>query len=295
MSAALDEQAIIAEILAPLATAPGAFGLTDDAAIVACPPGCELVVSQDTLAADVHFHQNDPAELIARKALRVNLSDLAAKAADPVAYFLSLALAPGQSLEWVRGFAAGLAADQQEFGMTLHGGDTVAAPGGPVITITVIGSCPQGAMMRRAGARPGDLLYVSGTIGDAALGLLQLQGGEADGPLARRYLLQQPRLGLIAPLRAHASAAMDISDGLAIDLGRMMRVSGCSAEVDCQSVPISAQARSFIGASDDLLDRALTGGDDYEILCAISPDQQHGFENACRSAGIAVTCIGRVE
>ena len=294
MGALLDEKTIIADILAPLAIAPGAFGLSDDAAVVACPEGDELVVSLDTLAAGVHFFEDDPADLIARKALRVNLSDLAAKGAAPLAYFLSLGLAPEQNLGWVRAFAAGLASDQNEFGLSLYGGDTVAAPGGPVITITIIGSCPQGAMVARSGAQAGDHLYVSGTIGDGALGLLQVREGKRDGPLARRYLVPQPRLAMAKILREHASAAMDISDGLAIDLGRMMKVSACSARIECDAVPLSEAARAFIGSDRKLFDLALSGGDDYEIACAIRPDRATAFENACARAGVQVTRIGQV-
>ncbi|MHA1524645.1 MAG: thiamine-phosphate kinase [Alphaproteobacteria bacterium] len=294
MAEPLNEKTIIAEILAPLATAPGALGLADDAALVRCPAGHELVISQDTLIAGVHFHDTDPADLIAAKALRVNLSDLAAKGAAPLAYFLSLGLAPNQTLDWVRDFAAGLAGDQREFGLTLYGGDTVSAPGGPMITITVIGTCPQGAMVPRSGANSGDHLYVSGTIGDSALGLLEVQRGATGGPLAQRYLVPQPRLGLAIALRDNASAAMDISDGLVVDLGRMMQASRCSAQVECEAVPLSPAARALIGTTPELFDRALTGGDDYEIVCAVAPRQVKAFEAASRQAGIMVTKIGQV-
>src|ERR1051325_6240577 len=209
------EFALIAQLFAPLAIAPGAFGLTDDAALVTPPPGCDLVVTADALVEGVHFLTDDPPDSIAKKALRVNLSDLAAKGAAPMGYLLVLSLPSRVDMTWLRPFAAGLAEDQQSFGPSLLGGDTTSTPGPLTIAITAFGQVPTGSMIRRAGAKAGDLVFVSGTIGDGGAGLACLKGecaslgSDEREYLIRRYRLPEPRLKLGQALRGVASAALD--------------------------------------------------------------------------------------
>ena len=297
------EQQLIRDIFAPLtAQEPGAFGLRDDAAMLT--PGADdgLVVTADMLVAGGHFLPDDPPDLIARKALRVNLSDLAAKGADPRGYLVSLALTGETGREWVQGFADGLAHDQGIYGCHLLGGDTVRTPGPLTVSVTAIGNLPDGRMIQRAGAMPGDLIYVSGTIGDGALGLAVHNGdavpgglncGELDD-LRQRYLLPQPRVVLAAAVREHASAAMDVSDGLAGDLTLLCDVSGVSAEVAVGQVPLSLAAAKACGADPQWLERALTGGDDYELLICVSPFGRDPFERSAGDAGVAVGKIGYI-
>jgi len=301
------EQQLIREILAPLCVdADGAFGLRDDAAELHPSPGRTLVVTADALVAGVHFFEDDPPDLIARKALRVNLSDLAAKGADPWAYFVTLALGTAQDEAWLRDFAGGLGQDQEAFGCMLHGGDTVRTPGALTISVTAIGRLSGRSMVRREGAQPGDLVYVSGTIGDAVLGL-DLRAAGDDAPrwaaaldrsghreLAERYLLPRPRGGLAHALRSHASAAIDVSDGVAGDLALLCTASGTAVDIRVSALPLSAPAKAALQADTALWQRVLSGGDDYEILCAVAPDAAADFEAAARAGGVPVTCIGRM-
>ncbi len=303
-SGAGGEGAFIDRFFRPLAEAyPGALGLRDDAAIVEPPPGTDLVVTTDALIAEVHFLADDDPADIAFKALAVNVSDLAAKAAEPIAYSLALALVRGTSDDWLTRFVVGLADAQKAFGIAMSGGDTTASPSGPLmISITAFGSVPHGAMVRRGGARPGDGLYVTGTIGDAALGLGLRRGTpESAGwplddagrrQLLARFLRPQPRLALRAALLAHAAAAMDISDGLAIDCGRMCAASGVSARIEASRVPLSPPARQVLAAEPRLIETVLSGGDDYEILAAIRSGEEAAFEREAEIAGLQVTRIG---
>jgi thiamine-monophosphate kinase len=261
------EFALIAQHFAPLA-GPGALGLTDDAAVFAPPAGRELVVAADAMVAGVHFLPEDPPETIGRKLLRTNLSDLAAMGAVPLGYLMTTAFPRGTGEAWVAAFAAGLALDQAEFGLTLLGGDTVSIPGPMTLSLTILGHVAPGTALRRNGARPGDALWVSGTIGDGALGLRVLQGAlPPDAALAARYRLPQPRLGLGQALVGVASACMDVSDGLVQDLGHICRASGCGAVLHAAQVPLSPGAAAHPG----LLALCLTGGDDYELLFAAPP------------------------
>jgi thiamine-monophosphate kinase len=292
---------LIARYFAPLATDPAALGLADDAARLRVGARDELVITTDLIAAGVHFFADDPPESIARKALRVNLSDLAAKGAEPLGYLLALALPAEWTEAWIRKFARGLEADQATYGISLIGGDTSRAANGVTVAITAIGRLPRGTMVHRAGARPGDLLYVTGTIGDAALGLA-IRLGEIDRhslgrfahPLLDRYLHPQPRLAIAAAIRRHASAALDVSDGLVGDFGHICDVSRVGGVIEAARVPLSPAAARLVAADASALERALTGGDDYEILAAIAPRQAVAFERAARRAGVDVTRIGHV-
>jgi len=297
--ASLGEFGRIARFFAPLAAgAPGALGLTDDAALIDCPPGERLVVTVDAMVEGVHFLSSDPPDLIARKLVRVNLSDLAAMAARPVGYFLTTALPKSHGDDWLAGFAAGLALDQAEFGITLLGGDSVSTPGPVTLTLTAFGRVAVGAEVRRGGARPGDLVFVSGTIGDGALGL-DAARGQLDGVLvaedvaflADRYRLPRPRVSLGPLLSGLASAMMDVSDGLAGDLGHICTVSGVAGVIEAARVPLSSAAALL----PDRLATVLTGGDDYELLFTAAPDRQAEILEASEAAGVPVTVIGRIE
>ena len=298
----LAEDELIARHFAPLATHPGALGLRDDAAVFKPPTGYELVITADAIVAGTHFFPDDPPETIARKALRVNLSDLAAKGAEPAGFVLALGL-PYSRPQWLEAFAAALGADADAYACPLLGGDTVKTTGPLFVSITAFGTLPRGTMVQRSGAKAGDVIMVSGTIGDAALGL-HLQRGTAPAEwkpdrkasdyLVSRYWVPQPRTALAPAVRGHASAAMDVSDGLAGDLAKLCRVSGVAAEVEVANFPLSAAGQSALRDAPALLQTILGGGDDYEILCTVSPDKADAFRAAVASAKVAVTAIGRI-
>jgi thiamine-monophosphate kinase len=280
---------LIARHFRPLA-GPGALNLQDDAAVMQPPPGRELLLTADAMIGGVHFLPDDPPGLVARKLLRVNLSDLAAKGAQPIGYLLTLAAPRDTPDAWFAAFAAGLQADQQEFGVSLFGGDTTSTPGPVSLSLTILGSVPKGAAVLRSGAAPGDSVWVTGTIGDGALGLAAAQGRLSDptGFLLNRYRLPAPRMGL--HIAGIASAAMDVSDGLVQDLGHLCRASGVGAEIDAALLPLSQPARE---AGPEWLPACLTGGDDYELLIAVRPDREQALKQAGESAGIALSRIGQ--
>jgi len=294
------EDRLIAHYFGPVAAHPGALGLSDDAAFIAAPPDCDLVLKTDAVVAGIHFFPDDAARTVAAKALRVNLSDLAAKGATPLGFLLSLALPSGVGDAWLSDFAEGLRGDAVLFNCPLFGGDTVRTTGPVVISVAMFGSVPRGAMVRRAGAAAGDLVFVTGSIGDAALGLALRQGADwgldpaQRQHLMSRYLLPQPRNALADAVRRYASAAMDVSDGLAGDLAKLCRVSQVSADIDVSRVPLSAAAQAAIAADPAMRETALTGGDDFEILCTVPPAKAGDFRAAARAAGVAVTEIGTI-
>jgi thiamine-monophosphate kinase len=281
-----------------LACSEGALALSDDAALIAPKAGEDLVVTCDAVAEGVHFFADDPPEAIAQKALRVNLSDLAAKGATPLGYLMALALPSDWTESWVERFAAGLADDDDRYGVTLLGGDTIRAAGGVTIAITAIGSVPKGKMVRRSGARPGDAIMVSGTIGDAALGLRlrtkATAAGVDDRLLLDRYLLPQPRTALAPLLRRYATSAIDVSDGLIGDLAHICDVSGVGAEVRANAVPLSAPAADLVRLDADAWMHILNGGDDYEILATVAEHEVAAFADEARATGVAVANIGRI-
>jgi thiamine-monophosphate kinase len=241
------------------------------------------------MVAGVHFLPDDPPDLVARKLLRTNLSDLAAMGADPFGYLMTVSTPRDTPESWFAAFAAGLAADQTEFAISLLGGDTTSTPGPVSLSLTILGTVLPGHALRRTGARPGDGIWVTGTIGDGALGLLAAQGklGDPGGYLAGRYRLPRPRLSLGRTLHGIAHAAMDISDGLIQDAGHLCRAAGLAAEIDASAVPLSPQARHA-----NMLERCLTGGDDYELLLAIPSAHETALRDAARAAGIPVTRVG---
>jgi thiamine-monophosphate kinase len=297
MSPRLGEADLIARYFAPLA-GPAALGLRDDAALMRPPPGEDLVLTTDALVAGVHFFADDPPGTIARKALRVNLSDLAAKGARPLGFLLTLALPADWRDEWLAVFAEGLHADVLAFQCPLIGGDTVATPGPLTLSVTAIGAVAQGRMPRRTGVRPGDRLYVTGTIGDAALGLKVRLGRGPDIPqadkafLLDRYLKPQPRLALIGAMAAYATGGMDVSDGFVGDLTKMLDVSGVTASVSLDRIPLSPAARAAIAADPDLFEVAATGGDDYELLASAPLESAAAFEAAAAAAGVPLSFVG---
>jgi len=302
---AMDEADLIRRYFAPLAVgAHGAFDLSDDAAAVMLPPDSDLIITTDALIAGVHFLPDDPPADIAVKALGVNLSDLAGKGADPHAYTLSIALTSPVSPDWLAAFSDGLAAMQTEYGIPLIGGDTTRSPYALMLSITAIGTTPTGRMVRRSGAQPGDLIYVTGTIGDAALGLMVAMddaraaawglNAENREALLTRYRRPRPRTALAEAVRKHAHAALDISDGLVIDAGRMCSASGVSGAIYADRIPLSTAAQACLAADATCRETIFTGGDDYELVLAISPDRADAFVQAAKEAGTPVRCIGEI-
>lgn len=295
------EDGLIARYFAPIA-GEGGLGLKDDAACITPKPGHDLVLTVDGLVETVHFLPEDSPASVARKALGVNVSDLAAKGADPAGFLLTLALPENWTEAWLAEFAAGLGKAAQDFGCPLLGGDTVKAKGPLTLSITALGQVPEGRMVRRTAARVGDVICVSGTIGDGALGLLLRRDPEwasslsveERAHLADRYLHPQPRHRLAKALRDGANAAMDVSDGLAGDLAKMMRASGTTATVDLEKVPLSRAARRAVDTDLSLLDVAVTGGDDYEILCTVAQKNLDMLIEQADSVGITLSAIGRV-
>jgi thiamine-monophosphate kinase len=279
------EFGLIARHFRPLAGL-GSLGLLDDAALLDPPPGRSLVLTADAMVAGVHFLPDDPADLVGRKLLRVNLSDLAAMGAVPLAYLMTVS-APRETPDaWFAAFASGLAQDQAAFGITLLGGDTTHTPGPLSLSLTCIGHVAPGGAVQRSGAQAGDEVWVTGTIGDGALGLLAAQGRLADpaGALADRYRLPRPRLGLLEP--GLVAAAMDVSDGLVQDLGHLARAAGLAAVVEAEQVPRSCSGSMW-------LKTCLTGGDDYELLMAVRPRQAEALKARAQAIGIPVTRIGQ--
>ncbi len=262
------------------------------------------MVTADAIVAGVHFLADDKPGDIARKALRVNLSDLAAKGAVPAGFLLSLAMPGKLGAGWLTAFARALGADARAFSCPLLGGDTVSTPGPLMVSVAAFGTLPAGSAVRRSGARVGDHVFVTGTIGDAALGLKLRQGAKLSRGLKlsaafrkhliQRYLAPQPRNALASAVRRYATAAMDVSDGLAGDLAKLCRVSGVAAVVEVARIPLSAAAERAVEADPGLRSTLLSGGDDYEILCTVRPARVAAFAAAARAAGVPVTAIGRI-
>jgi thiamine-monophosphate kinase len=292
----MDEFGIIARYFAPLAKDPGALKLKDDAAFIPPRPGFDLVITTDQIAADTDFFPHDPPATVAKKALRVNLSDLAAKGATPEFYLLNLALPHSVHDAWLMEFAAGFAEDQSQFGISLLGGDTSATEGALSISITAFGFVPQGKMVKRGGAKVGDAVYITGTIGDSAGGLAifkreihQLSDAQRDY-LIKRYQVPEPPVAFGAGLSGLASAAIDVSDGLIADLGHLADASKVKIELDAEAIPRSDALRAFWGDGADAILRAATAGDDYQIAFTASPGLSGPFSRIGKvQAGEGVT------
>ena len=273
-----DEFGQIAALFRPLTRgAPEALDLLDDAAVIPSRPGFDLVVTKDALVEGVHFLASDPPDLIARKLLRVNLSDLAAKGAEPYGYFLATAWSKAFGWSQRQAFAEGLRADGETYGLTLLGGDTVSTPGPLTLSVTMLGWVPAGRMVRRGGAKIGDLVLVSGTIGDGGLAWRAARGEipDPDGVHLSRYRLPVPRVELRDRLLAHAHAAADVSDGLIADAGHIAQASGLGLRLDLDFLPLSAAVRTWLEAQPDRrqgLSSLAALGDDYEIVCTAAPE-----------------------
>jgi thiamine-monophosphate kinase len=290
---------LIRRYFAPLA-GPGSLSLTDDAAVLQPRAGWSVVATVDTAISAVHFLPDDPADLVARKALRVNLSDLAAMGAEPLGYLLVTALPPQTEEEWVARFAQGLERDQAEFGIALLGGDTAATPGPLSLTITALGQVESGRALLRSGASPGDRVYVSGTLGDGAFGLKVARGAgaglgaEARAFLLERYRLPRPRLRLGRRLVGIATAALDVSDGVAADLGHICETSKAGAAIESVRVPLSPAARALIEAGEASLGEAFTGGDDYELLFTAPAHAEPALARIAAELDLPLTRLGEI-
>ncbi len=290
------EFALIDELLKPLAQGfPGALGLTDDAALVDVPAGKSLVIAKDAIVAGVHFLVDDPAEAVAQKLLRVNLSDLAAMGAAPLAYLTVIAKPKDLDDAWLAGFASGLGLDQKRFGLSLIGGDIVSTPGPLSLSCTILGLVEKGRALRRSTARPGDVIWVSGTLGDAALGLRVIKGLAATEDeafyLVERYRRPEPRLALGQRLLGLAHSAIDVSDGLLADLGHILEESTVGGRIEADRLPISAVAHGLPG----WLEAALGGGDDYELLFTAPESATPAIEALAGELGLRLAAIGRID
>lgn len=291
----IGEFELVARYFAPLARDfAGAGGLLSDNAFLPADSRRDLVVKTDTIVAGVHFLADEKPELVAAKALRVCLSDLAAGGASPFTYQLSLALPKTWRERWVAGFARGLAADQRRYGIVLCGGDTVVTPGPLTVTVTAFGRVPHGRGLTRAGARAGDRLWVTGTIGDGALGLLAARGQIAAPALERRYRLPQPRSILGPRLVGIASATADVSDGLLADAGHIAQASRLAVRIERERVPLSADARRVLADEPSLWANVLGGGDDYELVIAVPLRKERALRAAARAAKVKVAEIGEL-
>jgi thiamine-monophosphate kinase len=297
----IGEFEMIARYFAPLAQGqPAALGLVDDAAVLAPPAGRELVLTADAMVSGVHFLPDDPAGGVAQKLLRVNLSDLAARGATPLGYLLTCAWPKDIEESWVAAFAKGLAEDQRRFEVAVLGGDMTATPGPLTLSLTALGHVAPGRALRRSGARAGDRIYVSGAIGDGALGLLVLThrlhglSRKAAEALAERYHCPTPRVALGQALSrlGHASACLDISDGLVADLGHIARTSNLAARIKAKRVPLSLAAREALAENLALFPLLLTGGDDYELCFTAAPARTAELDALAKELSLPLTDIG---
>jgi thiamine-monophosphate kinase len=298
----LGEFDMIERLFRPLArNFPGALDLLDDVALIEPRPGHQIAVTADALVAGVHFRPQDPPDLIARKMVRVNLSDLAAKGARPIALFMTACFPRDVTDTWLNAFAAGLGQDLALFDVPLAGGDTVATPGPLTLSLTALGEVESGRALLRSGAQAGDDVWVSGTLGDGALGLEALEGRLAGlDPqqahfLGGRYLLPEPRLALGHALLGTATAAMDISDGLAGDLAHIAKASGLGAKIESGKLPLSPACKAVLAQNPARFSQILTGGDDYELLFTAPSRLRQHVLTISDALGLDLTCIGRME
>lgn len=299
------------EIIARLATIAGlgSLCLLDDAACITPPQGCDLVVSADAFNEGIHFFSEDTPQTIARRAFRATLSDLAAKGAAPLGFTLTLGLPGSCTMLWIDAFVETLHEDIELYGCPLLGGDTTRTHHGLTLSFVVLGSVPQGRMVLRSGAKPGDHIVLTGSVGDAALGLAlrRFQCGESSHPewskildprsqdiLLQRFLCPHPRLECVPFLRNYMHASQDVSDGLLGDLKHLLSTSGVDGVIHLGDLPFSPSAHQVLKSDPRMLRTLLTGGDDYEILGTLAPDRWEGFKEECRAVGLHVTSIGRV-
>lgn len=296
----LSEFELIETLLKPLAVnAPGALALSDDAAILPEPPaGNVLVVTKDALAVGSHMLVDDPPGDMARKALRVNLSDLASMGAKPMGFFMALCIGRDTEEKFLREFVSGLAEDVETFSVPLMGGDIIRQDGPFIVTVTAVGSVKREKVLKRSGARPGDSLWVSGTIGDGALGLLSARGElrqlatESQGFLTNLYRVPQPRIEIGRSLAGLASACIDVSDGLVADVAHLCKTSGVACRIEQTEIPLSPAAKEAVQSNMDLWSTILTGGDDYELAFAVPAEREPQINELMRTGLVQVTRIG---
>ncbi|MDA0786432.1 MAG: thiamine-phosphate kinase [Proteobacteria bacterium] len=300
MARGIDEFDLIRRYFAPLTNGePGALGLRDDAAWIRPDSGMELVVSADAIVSGVHFPTSTKPADVARRALRVNLSDIAAKGARPCCYTLALQLPDTVDEDWAAAFVSGLAGDQETYGVFLLGGDTTRTPGPLSLSINIFGQAIENKMIKRSSAGVDDDVYVSGTIGDAALGLASIMGdlavddAEDRAFLEGRFLQPEPRVSLGPALVGTAAASADVSDGLVADLGHICAASGVSAEIQQHRVPFSGAARRVVTDSQPLWTKLLTGGDDYEIVFTAPASARDRVISIASATGVSIMRIGR--
>jgi thiamine-monophosphate kinase len=290
------ERALIDSLLKPLARHPAARGLSDDAAVLTPPLGRDIVLTHDTLVSGIHYLASDPPEDIAWRLVAVNLSDLAAMGARPLGLLLALGLSGAEGPEWIRGFVAGLDLALRRWDVPLLGGDTVSGVGRTVLGLTAVGESDHGRALSRSGARPGDLLYVTGNIGDAGLGLAVARGqAPPDEALLARYRRPEPRLDAGTTLATLATAALDVSDGLLIDAERLAIASGVSVTVDLAQLPVSRAAEARMKRTNEALLELATSGDDYELLFTAPPESGEQMTALSRALGLRISRIGIVQ
>lgn len=292
----MDEFAIIKHVFRPLAgNDTPAMNLENDTAIWHPPLGHDLVMTKDVMVEGVHFLPNEDAGVIAQRLLRVNLSDLAASGAKPQGYLLGFIGKAKVEEKWLMAFAAGLARDQEEFHISLFGGDTVSGSQSLALSLTAIGSVPTGQAMTRGGAKPGDHVFVSGTIGDGYLGLQSLLGNSArDDDAIRSYQLPEPRLRLGLELRGLASASIDVSDGLLADMHHICEASRVGGAINLDEVPLSPSGKKYACENMAQLLRLATSGDDYELLFTVPEKKAARVHEIAAKVGLSLTRIGEI-
>lgn len=271
------------------------IGIGDDCAVTTVPENQQLAVTTDTLVAGVHFLNDAPAKSVAYKTVAVNLSDLAAMGAEPAWISLSLSL-PEVNEAWLDDFVSGLHELTQYYSVQLIGGDTVKGP--MAMTITAQGFIPPGSELTRSGAKPGDWVYVTGTLGDAGAGLDILQNnlevaGEAKDVLVNRHYFPTPRVAVGTAIRRIATSCIDVSDGLISDLGHVLTASGCGANVHVDKLPLSRALTSAV-SSEQAVEYALSAGDDYELIFTVGEEQRGSLETSLASTNVKATCIGQL-
>lgn len=295
-----EEFARIRRYFAPLTQLPGAFDLLDDAAALRVPQGQELIVTNDSVVAGVHYRGDESGARVAQKLARRNLSDLAAMGADPLAYNLSFAVPRETADDWIKSFAQGLMQDQKEFKWSLIGGDSLAVAQLAILGMTAFGIVPTGKAILRSGAKIEDDIYCSGTIGDGFFGLRISRGefpqlaSSARNFLIDRYELPQPRVKLGQSLRGVATAAVDISDGLVADLAHICRASKVGAIIDSQLIPMSLPVAEILSQGPGLFKEILSGGDDYELIFTAPPSMRDQIVRLAEDMDLSLTRMGKV-
>jgi len=299
--AAPDEFSFIREFMRPLAAAPEARGLSDDAAVMAAPAG-PLVITTDAVVEGLHFLPDDPPDTLGRKALRANLSDLAAKGARPLHYLMACVFRRDWPRAAFEAFAAGLASDQATYGVSLIGGDTVYGSGPTTISITAIGSALSAEPPARSGARAGDDVWLTGAVGDAGLGLQTLlgevspPGGEAAALIAA-YRLPDPPVAFASVVARRAAASADVSDGVLADSRRIAEASGVRLRLSLSDLPTSEAGAAWAARQPDITQALLalaSAGDDYQILFTARGDQRSAVAQDAQALGVRTTRIGAV-